>query len=115
MLILYVIQSILNDKNEAFVDNETGPDGIKSLYLLMKGYNAKYYYNWGVVDYISLAVMYIVAFFISIGAAFLSYSCTWKGSIRNNIVRIITAFFAFMLGPIYIIYYVIVNYMGGLC
>lgn len=115
MLIFHFIQSIFNDINEPFSENEPQTDGIKSLYLLANGYNAKYYYNWKVVDYIILALLYIIAFLISIGAAYLSYTCTWKGSVQNVFFRMITAFFAFMLGPIYIIYYILFNYLGNLC
>ena len=113
MIILPFLQRIFNPY-ENFSD-EPQPDGIKSLYLLMNGYNAKYYYNWKVTDYIALAVMYMVAFLISAGAAYLSYSCTWKGSMKNHFIRVVFAFFAFMLGPIYIIWYFLVNYLAGLC
>jgi hypothetical protein len=94
---------------------EVKPDGIKSLYLYFNGYNANYYYNWKLTDYLILAVMYMAAFMIACLSAYLSYSCTWKGSVTNIYIRIFNAFIAFMLGPIYLFWYFFVNYLGGLC
>lgn len=115
--IVQLLQSIHTQNNtlEKFNSDEPQYDGIKSFYLLMNGYNANYYYRWQVTDYIVLALFYLIAFLISAGAAYLSYSCTWGGTMRNQFLRVVTAFFAFMLGPIYLIWYFFVNYLGGLC
>jgi hypothetical protein len=106
---------LLEPFNNANATQENKPDGIKSLYLYLNGYNASYYYNWKITDYLILAVMYIAALLISCAAAYLCFSCTWKGSVTNVYIRILNAFIAFMLGPIYIIWYFLVNYLGGLC
>lgn len=114
MLILPLLQSIGNSL-ETFENEFIEPDGIKSLYLYMIGYNAKYYYNWKVTDYIALAIFYIIAFIVSLWSAYLSFTCTWKGSAKNIFIRVVTAFFAFMLGPIYLIYYFFINNLFELC
>jgi hypothetical protein len=114
MILAFYINKILAPK-ETFSSDENERDGIKSLYLYMIGYNAKFYYNFTVVDYIILAVIYFVTFFISVFAAYLSFTCTWNGIITNIYLRIFSAIFAFMLGPIYIIWYFFVNYLGNIC
>jgi hypothetical protein len=112
-----LVISLLNNlfKNNELFSNSNTPDGIKSLYLYMNGYNSRYYYNWKVTDFIILAVLYIVAFLMSVYSAYLSYTCTWRNSVTNRGVRILTAFVAFMLGPIYLIWYFFINFLGGLC
>jgi hypothetical protein len=104
------------DKNGDIIENEgLKYDIISALYLVMRGYNANYYYRWGIIDHICIVLLYILTFLISAFAAYLSFSCTWKGMIDNIIVRLLFAFIAFMLGPFYLIWYLLVNYLGGLC
>ena len=111
-----------NDYNNIYEKNgeviET--DGVKydiisALYLIMRGYNANYYYRWGIIDNICIVLLYILTLLISIFAAYLSFSCTWKGLVDNIIVRLLFAFVAFMLGPFYLVWYLLVNYLGNLC
>jgi len=90
-------------------------DIISVLYLFMRGYSANHYYRWGVMDNICIIILYILTFIISIFAAYLSFSCTWKGSITNIMFRLFFAFVAFMLGPFYLIWYFFVNYLGNMC
>jgi hypothetical protein len=45
----------------------------------------------------------------------LSFKCTWGGTIKNIVLRVLFAFIAFLLGPIYLIWYFFVNYLGNLC
>jgi hypothetical protein len=90
-------------------------DIISALYLIMRGYNANYYYRWGIIDNICIVLLYILTLLISIFAAYLSFSCTWKGLVDNIIVRLLFAFVAFMLGPFYLVWYLLVNYLGNLC
>jgi hypothetical protein len=104
------------DKNGDILES----DGIKydiisALYLIMRGYNANYYYRWGVMDHICVALLYIVTLMISLLAAYLSFSCTWKGLVDNIFVRLLFAFVAFLLGPFYLVWYILVNYLGDLC
>ena len=114
MILALYLNKFLASK-ETFSSNENDKDGVKSLYLYMIGYNAQYYYNFTIKDYILLAVIYMTTFFISVGAAYLSFTCTWNGIVTNIYLRLFTAIFAFMLGPIYIIWYLLVNYMGKMC
>lgn len=104
------------DRNGNLVElNVEKYDIISALYLLMRGYNANYYYRWGVMDYICVALLYILTFIISVFAAYLSYSCTWKGIVSNIVARLLFAFAAFMLGPFYLLWYFFVNYLGNMC
>jgi len=96
-------------------ENEKEIEPIRILYLYMAGYNPNYYYEWSMADNIILAILYFITFLISVFSAYLSYSCTWSGAIKNKIFRILFGFIAFMLGPIYLIWYFIVNFFGGLC
>jgi hypothetical protein len=109
----------LYDKNGDIIDSN-GNDGVKydiisALYLIMRGYNANYYYRWTVMDNVCIVLLYIVTFMISALAAYLSFSCTWKGLVDNIFVRLLFAFVAFLLGPFYLIWYILVNYLGNLC
>ena len=88
---------------------------IEKLYLILWGYKADYYYRWELIDKIFVAILYILTFLISVGAAYLSYKCTWGGTVQNIVMRIFFAFAAFMLGPVYLIWYFFVNYLGNLC
>jgi hypothetical protein len=109
----------LYDKNGDIIESN-GSDGVKydiisALYLIMRGYNANYYYRWTVMDNVCIVLLYIVTFMISALAAYLSFSCTWKGLVDNIFVRLLFAFVAFLLGPFYLIWYILVNYLGNLC
>ena len=88
---------------------------IEIIYLHANGYNPEYLYRWTIIDNIYIAIRYIITFLISVGAAYLSFSCKWGGMVNNLFIRIVFAFAAFMLGPIYLIYYFIFNYLGKLC
>ena len=90
-------------------------DIISALYLRMLGYNSNYYYRWGIIDNIYIVLLYIVTFLISIFAAYLSFTCNWKGVVNNILIKLIFAFFAFMLGPFYLVWFFLVNYLGNLC
>jgi len=104
------------DKNGNLVElNVEKYDIISAIYLLMRGYNANYYYRWGIMDYICVALLYILTFVISAFSAYLSYSCTWKGIVSNIVARLLFAFAAFMLGPFYLLWYLFVNYLGNMC
>jgi hypothetical protein len=60
--------------------------------------------------------MYFIAILIDIiissYAAFLSYSCRKQSGDGS---RILFSILAFLLGPIYLIYYFFVNYLSGSC
>lgn len=104
------------DKNGNIIETDVLQyDIISAIYLIMRGYNANYYYRWGVMDNIVIVLLYIVTFLISLYAAYLSFSCTWKGLVDNIIIRLLFAFVAFMFGPFYLIWYFLVNYLGKLC
>ena len=104
--------TINNDENK---NDVVKYDIISALYLRMLGYNSNYYYRWGIIDNIYIILLYIVTFLISIFAAYLSFTCNWKGMINNILIKLIFAFFAFMLGPFYLVWYFFVNYLGKLC
>jgi hypothetical protein len=104
------------DKNGNIIETDVLQyDIISAIYLIMRGYNANYYYRWGVMDNIVIVLLYILTFIISVYAAYLSFICTWKGLVDNIIIRLLFAFVAFMFGPFYLIWYVLVNYLGKLC
>jgi hypothetical protein len=90
-------------------------DIISILYLLMRGYSPNHYYRWGVMDNVCVILLYILAFLISSFAAYLSFTCTWKGIVSNIMFRIFFAIIAFMLGPFYFIWFFLVNYLGDMC
>jgi hypothetical protein len=124
MLILSLIASKLyNERFDNYYtinNNENKNDVVKydiisALYLRMLGYNSNYYYRWGIIDNIYIILLYIVTFLISIFAAYLSFTCNWKGMVNNILIKLIFAFFAFMLGPFYLVWYFFVNYLGKLC
>jgi hypothetical protein len=90
-------------------------DIISALYLGMLGYNSNYYYRWRLIDNIFIIILYIITFLISIFAAYLSFTCNWKGTVNNILIKLIFAFCAFMLGPFYLVWFILVNYLGKLC
>jgi hypothetical protein len=90
-------------------------DIISALYLLLLGYNANYYYKWGVIDNICIVLLYILTLSISVFAAYLSYMCNWKGLVNNLVIKLLFALFAFMLGPFYLVWFFLVNYLGKMC
>jgi len=114
MLLFIINDFIKNNIYEKFTSfNEI--DGIKKMYLYTNGYNARFNYNYNFKDYIILALYYLIALAISIYAAYLSFSCSWNGAIDNIFLKICLALIAFLLGPIYLIWYFFINYLGGLC
>ena len=90
-------------------------DIISALYLLLLGYNANYYYKWGVMDNICIVLLYILTLSISVFAAYLSFTCNWKGLVNNLVIKLLFALFAFMLGPFYLVWFFLVNYLGKMC
>ena len=90
-------------------------DIISAIYLLLLGYNANYYYKWGVMDNICIVLLYILTLSISVFAAYLSYMCNWKGLVNNLVIKLLFALFAFMLGPFYLVWFFLVNYLGKMC
>jgi len=123
MLIFSLFASKLYNErfdNYYTINNEDKNDVVKydiisALYLRMLGYNSNYYYRWGIIDNIYIVLLYIVTFLISIFAAYLSFTCNWKGVVNNILIKLIFAFFAFMLGPFYLVWFFLVNYLGNLC
>jgi len=126
IILLPLIASNLYKENERFANNYTTTndvmenDGVKydvisALYLLMLGYNANYYYKWGIIDNICIALLYILTFLISIFSAYLSFTCDWKGLFNDLIIRLLFAFSAFMLGPFYLVWFFLINYLGKMC
>jgi len=110
------ILNILKKENiEQYENQKKKVEPIRIIYLYMAGYNPNYYYKWSMVDHIILAILYFITFLISVGSAYLSYSCTWSGNMKNPLFRLIFALLAFMLGPVYLVWYFFANYMGGLC
>ena len=104
------------DKNGDPIEiNSYKYDIISILYLFMRGYSANHYYRWGVLDNICVILLYILAFLISSLAAYLSFTCTWKGVVSNIMFRIFFAIIAFMLGPFYFIWFFFVNFLGKMC
>ena len=109
--------------NEGF-NNDNGNDEenevvkydiISALYLIMLGYNANYYYRWGIMDNICIVLLYILTLIISIFSAYLSYNCNWKVIDDNIFIKLLFALIAFLLGPLYLIWFFFVNYLGNLC
>lgn len=118
MLISLLFPSILL-KKEGFSDNVNEIihtySSIERVYLYINGYNPDYYYKWDVVDKVFVAILYMITFFISAMAAYLSFNCTWKGAVKNAFYRLIFALIAFLLGPFYLLWYFLINYLGNLC
>ena len=126
IILLPLIASNLYKDSERFANNYTitndvmENDGVKhdvisALYLLMLGYNANYYYRWGIIDNICIALLYILTFLISIFSAYLSFTCDWKGLFNDFTIRLLFAFSAFMLGPFYLVWFFLINYLGKMC
>ena len=124
MLILSLIASKLY--NEGFdnyyaINNDVDKndvvkyDIISALYLRMLGYNSNYYYRWGIIDNIYIVLLYILTFLISIFSAYLSFTCDWKGLFNDFTIRLLFAFSAFMLGPFYLVWFFLINYLGKMC
>ena len=90
-------------------------DIISAIYLLLLGYNANYYYRWGVMDNICIVLLYILTLAISVFAAYLSFTCNWKGLVNNLVIKLLFALLAFMLGPFYLVWFFLVNYLGKMC
>jgi hypothetical protein len=114
-MLLFIPLLINNLKKIEKYENKINYGPIKTMYLYMLGYSPDLYYKWTITDNIILAFLYIITFIISIGAAYLSYSCTWSDTFKNPFLRVVFAFIAFMLGPVYLVWYLLVNYLGGLC
>ena len=100
---------------EKFTSDDVSHSPIQIVYLNMLGFNSNYYYKWTLFDNICLIVLYIATFIISAISAYLSYSCNWSNMEDIIILKLVFAFIAFMLGPIYLIYYYFMNYLGKLC
>jgi len=107
-----------NNDNNRNDDEENGVlkhDIISALYLVMLGYNANYYYRWGIMDNICIVLLYILTLIISIFAAYLSFNCNWKIIDNNIFIKLLFALLAFIMGPFYLIWFFFVNYLGNLC
>jgi hypothetical protein len=118
MLIL-LINRILGNNVEKYSNYENGFNfenkPLEKIYLIINGYNPEYMYNWRVIDNIYIFFLYILAFGISCASAYLSFNCNWSGFDNNIIFKVLFSFVSFMLGPIYLIYYFIFNYLGKMC
>jgi hypothetical protein len=104
-----------NTTNDVIENDVVKYDIISALYLLMLGYNSNYYYRWGIIDKICIALLYILTFLISIFSAYLSFTCDWKGMFNDITIRLLFAFSAFMLGPFYLVWFFLINYLGKMC
>ena len=110
-----VIEGFNSDREVIDQNNLVKYDIISALYLLLLGYNANYYYKWGVIDNICIVLLYILTLSISVFAAYLSFTCNWKGLVNNLVIKLLLALFAFMLGPFYLVWFFLVNYLGKMC
>jgi hypothetical protein len=108
-------EGFYSDREVIDQNNLVKYDIISALYLLLLGYNANYYYKWGVIDNICIVLLYILTLSISVFAAYLSYMCNWKGLVNNLVIKLLFALFAFMLGPFYLVWFFLVNYLGKMC
>lgn len=104
-----------DNRDEREQNNVVKYDIISALYLLLLGYNANYYYKWGVMDNICIVLLYILTLSISVFAAYLSFTCNWKGLVNNMVIKLLFALLAFMLGPFYLVWFFLVNYLGKMC
>ena len=126
IILLPLIASNLYKENERFANNYNTNndviendvvkhDVISALYLIMLGYNANYYYRWGIIDNICVVLLYILTLLISLFSAYLSFTCDWKGMFNDITIRLLFAFSAFMLGPFYLVWFFLINYLGKMC
>ena len=119
MILILLSPYFLFKKKEGFSedDNEIihSYTSIERIYLYLFGFNPDFYYKWNLVDKIFVAILYMITFIISAIAAYLSFKCTWKGTLKNVFYRFLFAVIAFLLGPVYILWYFLVNYIGNLC
>ena len=104
-----------DNRDEREQNNVVKYDIISALYLLLLGYNANYYYKWGIMDNICIVLLYILTLSISVFAAYLSFTCNWKGLVNNMVIKLLFALLAFMLGPFYLVWFFLVNYLGKMC
>jgi len=104
-----------DNRYEREQNNVVKYDIISALYLLLLGYNANYYYKWGIMDNICIVLLYILTLLISVFAAYLSFTCNWKGLVNNLVIKLLFALLAFMLGPFYLVWFFLVNYLGKMC
>ena len=70
-------------------DENSKYNSMETIYLYLNGYNPEYLYRWTVIDNMFIAVLYIITLLISVGAAYLSFSCKWGGIVNNIIIRIL--------------------------
>jgi len=112
-----ILLNLLYNKIENFTNEEKkDTDVVKSIYLYTNGYNPNSEYNdMNAVDIFFIAFIYLLFLIISFYAAYLSLSCTWNGRVENIFIRFVFALCAFSLGPIYLLWYLIVNYLFGFC
>jgi len=117
MLLLISLTNLLNKKEKfSNLNEKKEEDGIKNLYLYIRNYKPELTYDeLHFEDFVLISLMYLLSFTISIYSAYLSFSCTWNGAIDNIFLRILMAIIAFILGPIYLIWYFIINYLFGGC
>lgn len=104
----------INEKfsNEEKKDNDIG----KGIYLYLRDYNPTLEYkDLTISDIFLIALIWLISLIISFYAAYLSISCTWNGLIENMFLRFIFALCAFLLGPIYLLWYFIVNWLFRGC
>ena len=123
MLLINRIINENNENNENIVEKYNNYENgfnfenkpLEKIYLMINGYNPEYMYNWKVIDKIYVFFIYVIAFCISCASAYLSFNCNWNGFNNNVIIKALFSFISFMLGPIYLIYYFIFNYIGKMC
>ena len=60
----------------------------------------------------TFAIALLIDIFLACYAAYLSYNCKYQ---TGKASRIMFTIIAFILGPIYLIYYFFVNYLSGTC
>ena len=114
MILLSLLYNIR--KKENFSTEKEESDIYKTLYLYMMDYNPDLEYNdLNRSDIFLIILIYIFLLIISIYASYLSFSCTWNGLVENIFIRLIFALIAFILGPIYLLWYFFVNYLTGAC
>lgn len=113
MILLNLLYNI--NKNENFSIQENN-DIFKKIYLYLVDYNPDLQYkDLSANDIFLIILIRILILLISIYAAYLSISCTWNGIVQNIFIRFLFGLCAFLLGPIYLIWYFFVNYLTGAC